>query len=59
MLTGKLDKGSLTILTFIWSIHIYSYQDFLDRGLLLTRKLLNKRFLLVMLKILCLPPMLG
>ena len=27
-----------------------SYQDFLDRGLLLTRKLLNQRFLLVKLK---------
>jgi hypothetical protein len=27
-----------------------SYQDFLDRGLLLTRKLLNKGFLLVKLK---------
>jgi hypothetical protein len=27
-----------------------SYQDFLDRGLLLTRKLLNHEFLLVMLK---------
>ena len=26
------------------------YQDFLDRGLLLTRKLLNQRFLLVKLK---------
>jgi hypothetical protein len=25
MLTGKLDKGSLTILTFIWSINIYIY----------------------------------
>jgi hypothetical protein len=28
----------------------YSYQDFLDRGLLLTRKLLNQGFLLVKLK---------
>ena len=27
-----------------------SYQDFLDKGLLLTRKLLNQRFLLVKLK---------
>jgi len=27
-----------------------SYQDFLDRGLLLTRKLLNQRFLLLKLK---------
>jgi hypothetical protein len=27
-----------------------SYQDFLDRGLLLTRKLLNQEFLLVKLK---------
>jgi hypothetical protein len=27
-----------------------SYMDFLDRGLLLTRKLLNRRFLLVKLK---------
>jgi hypothetical protein len=27
-----------------------SYNDFLDRGLLLTRKLLNQRFLLVKLK---------
>ena len=37
-----------------------SYQDFLDRGLLLTRKLLNQGFLLVMLKSSCevlrLPP---
>ena len=28
-----------------------SYQDFLDRGLLLTRKLLNKGFLLIHLKL--------
>jgi hypothetical protein len=37
----------------------YSYQDFLDRGLLLTRKLLNQSFLLVKLKVLCSPPRLG
>jgi hypothetical protein len=30
-----------------------SYQDFLDRGLLLTRKLLNQAFLLVKLKSSC------
>jgi hypothetical protein len=68
-LTGRLDKGSLTILTCIWSIYISqlirysracgSYHDFLDRGLLLTRKLLNQRFLLDKLKVLCSPPRLG
>ena len=46
--------------TCIWSIYISqliryaracgSYQDFLDRGLLLTRKLLNQGFLFVKLK---------
>jgi len=36
-----------------------SYQDFLDRGLLLTKKLLNQGFLLVKLKSLRSPPWLG
>ena len=34
---------------FLW-YKISSYQDFLDRGLLLTKKLLNQGFLLVKLK---------
>ena len=55
--------GRLTIFTCIWSIYISqlmrysraygSYQDFLNRGLLLTRKLLNQvnqGFLFVKLK---------
>ena len=52
-LTERLNKGSLTIFTCIWSMYISqlmrysraygSYQDFLDRGLLLTWKLLNQR----------------
>jgi hypothetical protein len=36
-----------------YSIACGSYQDFLDRGLLLTRKLLNQWFLLVKLKFYC------